>query len=125
FLYPFSVAAIGIVAWVLMPAAMRLLQAPRVLPCSSEDRKLGTILMMIMSALGLAARDILNWAEAGVSFDNQIEVSVVSVVNTIVENVPEVFLFIALALLAREGIVDILTPDGAEYAAIPPELASE
>jgi len=70
-------------------------------------------------------RDILNWAEAGVTFDNQVEVFALSVANTIVENVPEVFLFIALALLARQGLAEALKPASAEDVAIPPELAPE
>jgi Na+-translocating ferredoxin:NAD+ oxidoreductase RnfA subunit len=124
FLYPFSMAAVGCVAWVLMPAAMRLLQTPMVLPLSSEHRKLGTVLMVVTSAVALAAGDILNWAEAGVTFDNRIEVFAASVANTLVENVPEVFLFIALALLARQRLAESLTLGEAEDLEIPPEPAS-
>ena len=124
FLYPFSMAAVGCVACGLMPAAMRLLQTPMVLPLSSEHRKLGTVLMVVTSAVALAAGDILNWAEAGVTFDNRIEVFAASVANTVVENVPEVFLFIALALLARQGLAESLTLGEAEDLEIPPEPAS-
>jgi hypothetical protein len=85
----------------------------------------GAILMVITSGIALAAGDILNWAEAGVTFDNQVEVFALSVANTIVENVPEVFLFIALALLARQGLAEALKPASAEDVAIPPELAPE
>ena len=125
FLYSFSMAAVGCIAWVLMPSAMRLLQAPRLVPVSGEHRMSGAILMVITSGIALAAGDILNWAEAGVTFDNQVEVFALSVANTIVENVPEVFLFIALALLARQGLAEALKPASAEDVAIPPELAPE
>jgi hypothetical protein len=125
FLYSFSMAAVGCIAWVLMPSAMRLLQAPRLVPVSGEHRMSGAILMVITSEIALAAGDILNWAEAGVTFDNQVEVFALSVANTIVENVPEVFLFIALALLARQGLAEALKPASAEDVAIPPELAPE
>jgi hypothetical protein len=46
------------------------------------------------------------------------------VANTLVENVPEVFLFIALALLARQGLAESLTLGEAEDLEIPPEPAS-
>jgi hypothetical protein len=53
-----------------------------------------------------------------VSFDNHIEAFAFSVANTIVENAPEVFLFIALALLARQGMVDSVTPASVEDATL-------
>jgi hypothetical protein len=65
FIYPFSVVAIGSIGWVLMPSAMRLLQAPRVFPVSSYARKLGTLLTVLVSAVALALQNLVNWAEGG------------------------------------------------------------
>jgi len=91
---------------------------------SSEHRKLGTVLMVVTSAVCAGGRGHSQLAEAGVTFDNRIEVFAASVANTLVENVPEVFLFIALALLARQGLAESLTLGEAEDLEIPPEPAS-
>jgi hypothetical protein len=108
---------------VLIPSAIRLLKVPRALPVSNEFRKLGTILMVTTSAMALALGGIIDKVEAGVMFENQLEVFAVSVANSIVENVPEVFLFIALALLAIGNVSAPETQASPEVATVEPEPA--
>jgi hypothetical protein len=100
FLYSVGLVLEGGVAWLLMPAAMRLLQSPDVTPVSVQCRRRGTVFVVFMSALALALGDIVGMAEARVMLDNQWELSAVSALNSIVVNAPEVFLFISLSLLA-------------------------
>jgi hypothetical protein len=98
--YPVVLALEGAAAWLLMPSAVRLLQTPNIAVISTECRRLGTISMVLMSAVALVLQNIIGRAEAGVIFDNQWELSAVSALNTVVENAPEVLLFIVLALLS-------------------------
>jgi hypothetical protein len=115
----------GVAAWLLMPAAIRLLQRPEVAPISVECRRLGTIFVVLASAAGLALENLLNRAEAGMVFDNQSEPTALAVLNTIVVNAPEVLLFIALALLARQAIEGGVRLPSADEPSIPPDLAAE
>ena len=121
FVYSVTLVLTGGVAWLLIPAAIRLLQAPDVAPVPVECRRLGTIFIVLTSAAALALENIVGWAEATVMLDNQWELTVVSALNSIVVNAPEVLLFVALALMARQGVSEMETLSSAEAEGLPSE----
>ena len=65
---------------------------------------MGMIFAVATSASALALEYLVGKAETALTVDNQWEGEAVAVVNTIVINAPEVLLFIALALLAMQGL---------------------
>jgi hypothetical protein len=117
--YPIAIALKGGAAWLLMPAAMRLLQMSDASPVTTQNRKLGTVSVVLTSAATLVLGILVARAEAGLRLDNQSELWAVSAANSIVENAPTVFQFIALALLAFGS------SHGAEgYPSLEPETPS-
>jgi hypothetical protein len=106
FVYPVTLALEGGVAWLLMPSAIRLLRPPGAESVSVQGRRWGTISMVLLSAAGLALQNIVGMAEAKVTFDSRWEFSAVSALNSIVVNAPEVLLFILLALLAGNEVLE-------------------
>jgi len=125
FSYAVVIAWTGCATWLLMPSAIRLLQAPEVSPAAAGARRLGTIFTVLTSTAAFALEYVVGKGEAGVEFGNQAEVTAVSVMNTIVENAPEVLLFIVLALLARQAIIHAETQAVMEDIAILPEPPTE
>jgi hypothetical protein len=112
FVYPVSVALEAGIAWVLMPAAMRLLRTSKFTEVSVQCRRSGTVFVVLMSAAALALERIVGTAEAKLILDNQWELTAVSALNSIMVNVPEVLLFIVLALLAVQDIPEAETNQG-------------
>lgn len=98
--YPIILALEGCAAWLLMPSAMRLLRMSDGAEVTAQTRKLGTISVVLTSAVPLVLGILIARAEAGQRFESGWELSAVAAANSIVENAPTVFQFIALALLA-------------------------
>jgi hypothetical protein len=107
-----------------MPAAIRLLQAPAIAPGFVERRRLATIFVVLASAAALRLENLVGWVEARAIFDNPWELNVISALNAIAANVPEILLFIALALLALESGVTAEVHEGPDADALPPEQAA-
>ena len=125
FVYPVTLALEAGAGWLLIPPAIRLVQTPGAPPISTETRTLGTILMVLTSAAALALENLVNRVEAGAMLENQLEITAVAVMNTIVVNAPEVFLFIGLSLLARQGMGEAEVPAGAEAETLPPQQLAD
>ena len=98
--YPIALVLEGCAAWLLMPSAMRLLQVSDDVEVTTQTRKVGTAYVVLTSGAGIVLGILIAMAEAGLRFENQFELSAVTAANSIVENAPTVFQFIALALLA-------------------------
>jgi hypothetical protein len=90
----------GCLAWLLLPAAIRLLRPPGNSAITSQERKLGVFFAVATSALSLALQSIVGKAESTVMLEKPWEGWTVAIVNTVIINAPEVLLFIALAQLA-------------------------
>ena len=99
-LYGIGLVCQGCLAWLLMPAAIRLLRSPGNPTISAQDRKMGTVFAVATSAGALALEHLVGKVETVVVIEEQWEGLAIAVVNTIVINTPEVLLFIALSLLA-------------------------
>jgi len=99
-LYAFSLVGEGCLAWLLLPAAIRLLRPPGSPTISTRVREMGTAFAVIASAGALALGFLTGKAESGIRLDNQGEGLVVAVVNTVIINAPQILLYIALALMA-------------------------
>jgi hypothetical protein len=100
FLCVFVLIGEGCLAWLLVPAAIRLLQPPKSSTILAQGRKIGAVFAVTTSASSLALQYLVGKTEANVILDNQWESNATAAVNTIIINVPQVFLFIALALVA-------------------------
>jgi hypothetical protein len=99
-LFAFGLVGEGCIAWLLLPAVMRLLRPPGGPGISVYERRAGTIFAVATSAASLALEYLVGKAETIVTIDGRFEGEAIAVVSTIIINSPEVFLFIALALLA-------------------------
>jgi hypothetical protein len=124
-LYALGLVWEGCLAWLLMPAAIRLLQAPNIVPVSRENRTLGTIFTILAAAVSLVLEFFVGRAEAGIIFENQWELTAATAMNSIVVNAPNVLLFIALALLAYGSIGNENIHSIPEVVLLPPESLSE
>jgi hypothetical protein len=91
---------IGCVSWLLIPAAIRLLQAPEVGPITAEDRRRGTIFAILAVAVATALGELFQRAESVMTFTSHTESTVAYLVTALLVNAPDVLLFIALSLLA-------------------------
>ncbi len=100
FTYTAGMVMEGIVAWLLMPTALRLLGMPHDVLISRACRRLATAFVVLASLAGFGVETFVGWAEKGLIFDTRLEYSAISVLNTIMVNAPEVLLFIAISLLA-------------------------
>lgn len=100
FLFVFGLIGEGCLAWLLVPAAIRLLQPPGSPTILAHGRKMGAVFAVAASAGSLALQYLVGKAEATVVLENQWESHAIAAVNTIIINAPQVLLFIALALLA-------------------------
>jgi hypothetical protein len=103
-LYAYSLVGEGCLAWVLVPAAIRLLRPPHSPAISVQARKWGVLAAVTTSMVVLALRYLVGKAEAAVVVHNQWESWAIAVINTVILNTPQVFLFIALSLLALQGL---------------------
>jgi hypothetical protein len=87
-------------AWFLTPAAIRLLRSPNPEPVSIMVRRQGTILTLLVSSieglLGILAQPV----DARLMTDIPVEREAVTLLTKLAVNLPDVLLFIGLALLA-------------------------
>lgn len=90
----------GSLAWLLMPAAIRLLRSPSNPTISTQDRKLGVVFAVATAAGSLVLGSLLGNAETAIVFDSPWEAWAIGVLNSIITNALYVLLFIAIALLA-------------------------
>ena len=93
FITAFGLATQCCLAWLLLPAAIRLLRPPGSPEISAQQRRVGTVLAVV-AAVG---QMLLQFAAGNVW-----ESWTVVVVNTVIVNLPLVFFFIVLALMAME-----------------------
>jgi hypothetical protein len=123
--FTFGLVAEGVLAWLLVPAAIRL-SGPEDSPIvASECRKVGVVFAVVTSAASLALGYGIDQAEATIVLDNQWELWSLRVVNTILVNAPDILLFIALALMAVQGAdsAERLKDPGPDL--LPPEPTAE
>lgn len=106
FISIFALAGECCLAWLLVPAAIRLLRLPGGPPVSAQHRKMGTVFAVATSAVSIALEYLVGRTEATFRPDSSWEGLLVAVVNTVVINAPQVMLFIALALLAIQEAPD-------------------
>jgi hypothetical protein len=112
-------------AWVLLPAAIRLARASGGPSASDQDRKIGVAYVVIASAIAFALEHAIGWAENAVVLHNNWEVALLSAVNSILESAPNILLFIALALLSL-GRADSPKPStDPDLDVLPPEPTPE
>jgi hypothetical protein len=90
----------GPVAWLVMPAAMRLIGGGAAVHASARTRNQGTILVILAVGIGIALGFILPKMEPWRLFNSQWEITAVSVFNSFVVNAPFAVFFVALAVLA-------------------------
>jgi hypothetical protein len=90
----------GCLAWLLIPAAIRLLRPVGAPAVSTKERKLGTVFAVATSAGSLGLEYLIGKGEAAFVLNSQWEGWAMAVANTIVINAPMVILFIALSALA-------------------------
>ena len=100
FIYIFALVGQACLAWLLLPSALRLLQPPGSLMTTNVSRRLGTAFAVASSACALLLEYFVGKAESAVTFDKPWEGNAIAVVNTLIVNMPQVLLFIALTLLA-------------------------
>jgi hypothetical protein len=94
----------GCLAWLLMPTAIRLLRPLGSPIISAQERTTGTVFAVTASAGSLVLQFLVGKAEIALMLDNQWQGDAIAVVNTVIINMPQVLLFIALALLAMQRV---------------------
>ncbi len=110
FFFVFGLIGECCLAWLLVPAAIRLLRPAGSPSIPTQERKMGTIFAVVTSAGSFALEILVRKAETVSLLDNQWERGAVAVVNTVIVNAPQVLLFIALALLAIGGFGEKASP---------------
>ena len=95
---------VGCAAWLVMPSAIRLLQAETTGLVTAKTRNQGLILAALVTGAGVALGMIAQKIESGIILDSQWEFMALSGLNSIVADAPDVLLFIALSLLATKEI---------------------
>lgn len=98
--FGYALAGECCLAWLLLPAAIRLLRPPASPPISTQQRKLGTILAAAAFVSSTAIEYLIGRTEAAITIGNYWESWAIAVANTVIINAPEVMLFVALALMA-------------------------
>ena len=93
---------VGCTAWLLMPAAIRLLGGGATVLVSTQIRIRGTILAILATEAGAAIGFFVPKLEASMLLNSQWEITALSAFNSVIANAPDALLFIALALLAAE-----------------------
>jgi hypothetical protein len=104
FVYIYGLVGEGCLAWLLMPSAIRLLRPPDSSALSKQGRKSGVLLAVATSAASLVVQYLVGRAEVTVMVEHQWEGEAIAVINTVIVNAPQIFLFIALAVLALQGL---------------------
>jgi hypothetical protein len=103
FVNVFGLLSEGCVAWLLVPATIRLLRAPGSPVISSHERRIGVVFAVASAAASLALQFLIGKAETTLVLDLPWEGEAVAVVNAVFVNMPNVMLFITLSLLAIQG----------------------
>lgn len=93
---------VGCAAWLVMPAAIRLLEGGAEVRTSAQARSQGTILAIIAAEVGAALGSFVPKLEASIHLNSRWEATALSVFNSVVADAPDALLFIALALLVAE-----------------------
>jgi hypothetical protein len=101
--HAYSLFGEGCLAWVLVPAAIRLLRPPDSPDISAHGRKLGVLAAVTTSAASFVLQYVVGRAESPAIVAHQWERWAIAVMNMTVMTVPQAFLFIAVALLALQG----------------------
>lgn len=109
--YAYSLVAEGCLAWLLVPDAIQLLRPQDSQSNSAQGRKLGVLVAVTTSMVALGLEYLVGKAEAPLAIHHQWWSWAIAVINTITFNAPQVFLFIALALLAIQGLGTAATRD--------------
>jgi hypothetical protein len=100
----YSLLGEGCLAWVLVPDAIRLLRPPDSPDISPQGRRLGVLAAVATSMAILTLKYLVAETEAHFVIHHQWESWAIAVINTTTLNLPQVFLFIALALLALQRL---------------------
>jgi hypothetical protein len=102
----FVVGLIGecCLAWLLVPSAIRLLRPPGSYTVSARDRQTGTIFAVAASAVSFGLEFLVGKGESRLILDNQWEGYAIAVANSVIVNMPQILLVIALALLAIQTL---------------------
>jgi hypothetical protein len=102
FIYVFALAGQACLAWLLLPAAIRLLRPPRTPLITKAGRRLGTAFAVASSGCALLLEYFVGKVESAFTFDKPWESHAIAMMNTAIIDLPQVLLFIALALLALQ-----------------------
>jgi len=102
FVIAFGLAGQACLAWFLLPAAIRLLRKPGAPIISTDGRKVGTVFSVVSSACIFLLERLVDKAESSLVFEKLWEPYALGVLNTVVINMPQVLLFIAISLLALQ-----------------------
>lgn len=94
------VATASFTVWWITPAAIRVLREQPDFRVSAERRLQALLFAAITTSLGMALGVVAQKAEAHVLLDSRWQLDVLTAFNSLVADAPDVFLFIALALLA-------------------------
>lgn len=93
---------VGCTAWLVMPAAMRLIRGEAAVLVSTQTRIRGTILAILAVEAGAAIGFFVPKLEASMLLNSRWKITALSAFNSVIANAPDALLFIALALLAAE-----------------------
>ena len=91
---------VGCTAWLIMPVTMRLLGGEAAVLMSGKTRNQGAILAVLAVEAGSALGFFVPRLEALMSLNSRWEITALSVLNSVVADLPDAPLFVALALLA-------------------------
>jgi hypothetical protein len=89
----------GCTAWLVLPAAMRLIMGEANVVVSTKTKKLGTIVTVLAMEAGAVIAFLLPTLEERILLNSELTKAIIWVINSIVANSPYALLFIALALL--------------------------
>jgi hypothetical protein len=100
FLRLLGLVMVAVVGWLLMPATMRLLGGPDDTRVFSSLRKVGAALMVFWSLAEYGLEKLLVAVEKGLILNTGFESLALSGLNAVVVNVPTIYFFIVLGMLA-------------------------
>ena len=109
----YGIAGDASFAWLLVPSAIRLLRRPDIYPVSTREKQTGTIFAVAASAVTLGLGFLVGHAESALILHNQLGWDAIAAANSVIVNMPQILLFIALALMAIQTL-DEGTPMAAE-----------
>ena len=112
---------VGCVAWLLIPAAIRLIQDRPTSEISAEERRLGTIFVFLATAVSLGLGQVFQRIESGFTITSKAEWTALSALNNVLINLPEALAFVALALLALKVAENTTAQTDHDDSALPPD----